>query len=511
VKTGVCDLDISVVLTFMDDRGQTEECVSSWTRGQTLPRDRYEVIFVASGREPAVEAVARPLLHANDRLVTHRGSNELTLHDFGARQARGKWLLFTEAHCAAQPECLAELVGHLQAHEGRYVGACIRTLSDRSSNALAQLEDRWYREGFESWSSEGDWRKVTIRGTALRRDVYKKSGGFRSEFGCFAECLLAAELDLGGYRLGFAPTAAVKHYNSTSLRELLAYVREFREGEVAFQSLEGSERFAGYFGWESDWSSASAADNRLASRCAARSLRRAIAGARRQGAAAMTRSMLGFYLRAMLDVASLGRARLLRAAALYGLARARFAMPSMGREDRYEHYYALWEAAGNLARQRALSRQARHRARPCSVATVEQLDYCPGEMQPSSLVGFHGREHFEGQSFRWSSPLALVRVSVSAGDYEVRLDTKDIGGSQPPGFIDLYLNGHRLPRADTSIAGCRSFFATGAMFRDGVLQDLVLTSGRLRSVSRREQRILGVPVFSIKFIKRETCGDRSTP
>jgi hypothetical protein len=505
VNTGVCDLDISVVLTFMDDRGQTEECVSGWTRRQTLARDRYEVIFVASGREPAVEAVARPLLHANDRLMTYPASNELALHDFGARQARGKWLLFTEAHCAAEPDCLAELVAHLQAHEGRYVGACIRTLSDCSSNSLAQLEDRWYREGFESWSSAGDWRKVTIRGTALRRDIYKKSGGFRSEFGCFAECLLAAELDLGGYQLGFAPAAAVKHYNSTSLRELLAYVREFREGEVAFQSLEDSERFADYFGWEYNWSNASADDKRTASRCAARSLRRAVAGGRRKGAAAMTRSMLGFHLSAMLDAASLGRARVLRAAARYGLARARFAMPSMSHEDRYQHYCTLWEAAGNLARQRALSRQTRSRARPCSAAAAEQLDYYPGEMKRSSLIGFHAREQFEDQSFRWSSPLALVRVSLSAGDYEVRLDTKDVGGRQPPGFIDLYLNGHPLPRAGTASPGCTSFFATPAMFRSGVLQDLVLTSGRLRGVSRREQRILGVPVFSIKFMKRGAC------
>jgi hypothetical protein len=32
------------------------------------------------------------------------------------------------------------------------------------------------------------------------------------------------------------------------------------------------------------------------------------------------------------------------------------------------------------------------------------------------------------------------------------------------------------------------------------LQALVLVSGRMHGVSRREQRILGVPVFTIKFM-----------
>src|SRR5262245_4657710 len=181
----VRELDLSVVLTLMDDRGHTTECLSSWTRGQTLARERYEVVVVASGREPEVEAIARPLLTAHDRMLKYEAANELTLVEFGARQARGKWLLFTEAHCVAEPACLAELVAHLQTHESQFAGACIRSTTDGSSHPLARLEERWYREGFAAWSREGDWRKVTIRGTAVRRDAYENVGGFKSDFGCF--------------------------------------------------------------------------------------------------------------------------------------------------------------------------------------------------------------------------------------------------------------------------------------------------------------------------------------
>jgi hypothetical protein len=267
------DPELSVVVTLMDDRGHSEECLSSWTRGQTFARDRYEVIVVGSGREAGIEAIARPLLGANDRLLRFEASNELALHHFGAQQARGKWLLFTEAHCVAEPG-LGELIAYLRQHESRYVGACIRSTTDNSTNRLAQLEERWYREGFSEWSREGDWRKVTIRGTAVGRDVYKNVGGFKSEFGCFAEILLAAELDANGYRLGYAPSAAIKHYNSHHVSEILGYVREYREGEAAFQSREDTALFANYFGWSRNWDDASVAERRLALACAWQSLKR---------------------------------------------------------------------------------------------------------------------------------------------------------------------------------------------------------------------------------------------
>jgi len=253
MNASVAKLDLSVVLTLMDDRGQTTECLSSWTRRQTLARERYEVIVVGSGREPEVEASARPLLTDRDRLLRCEATKELALHDFGARQACGKWLLFTEAHCAAEPNCLVELVAYLEAHEFEFAGACIRSLTDGSSHPLARLEERWYRDGFAAWSRENDWRKVTIRGTAIRRDAYEKVGGFKSEYGCFGETLLAAELDASGYRLGYAPAAAIKHYNSTSLHEVLAYVREYRMGEVAYQSQCSNEKFEAYFSGSQTW------------------------------------------------------------------------------------------------------------------------------------------------------------------------------------------------------------------------------------------------------------------
>jgi hypothetical protein len=476
VNAPVCELDLSVVVTLMDDRGHMEECLSSWTRGQTLARGRYEVIVVGSGRELEVEAIAHPLLTAGDRMLKCEATNELALHNFGARHARGKWLLFTEAHCAAEPGCLAELVAYLQAHESQYAGACMRSVTDGSSHLLARLEERWYRDGFAAWSREGDWRKVTIRGTAVLRDAYEKVGGFKSEFGCFAETILAAELDASGYRLGYAPAASIKHYNSNSLHELLAYVREYRAGEVAYQSQCRNEQFQAYFGWFRTWDEAGAADRELA------------------------RAMLEVLTRWAWDAVSAGQAELFKAAAAYAAARAQFASPWLDGDERYRRFCRLWEVAGDLARQRSLFQRKPPAERQNRPATPLTLEYRPGVGPSSDLIGFHARETFDGQPFRWGSPLALVHVAVPPGDYEVRLDTKNIWGGHRPGLVEFYLNGHRMPPAGAWMEGQITFCANHTMFRAGASQDVVLASGRFRAVGPAERRVLGVPVFAITFV-----------
>jgi hypothetical protein len=505
VKALPGEIDLSVVVTLMDSRGQVKECLSSWTRGQTLARECYEVIVVGSGRESEIEVLAQDLLTADDRLLRFEAANELALHDFGAQRARGRWLFFTEAHCQADPDCLAALLTYLQTHAGQYAGACIRTTSDGSADRIARLEERWYQEGFAAWSQEEDWRKFTIRGTAVLREAYAKVGGFKSEYGCFAEVLLAAELDAGGYRLGYAAAASIKHYNSTRIGELLAYVREYREGEVAFRSRGASGRLARYFGWSESWREQRPVDRRQALACATRSLLRAMVRPWRPGAAAKAFAALETLLRLPIDLVSAGGASLLQASLAYAWARLLFAWPWLEPERRYRRYCRLWDAAGELARQRALRRQKPSGSSSDPPPASETLDYRPGEMPSGDLIGFHGSEQFEGRRFRWSSPLALVRLRLPPGPYVVRLDLGSLGAPLASEFVDLYLDGRLLRRGDDIQAGQGIFRPEPGQFRDRPPENLILVSGRIRAASP-EVRALGVPVFGIEFLPEESAG-----
>jgi Glycosyltransferase like family 2 len=299
--------ELSVVLTLVDHQGHAAECVESWARGQDLPRERYEVIVVGSGGERQVEDQVRPLLADEDRLLREASSEELELHDRGAREARGRWLLFTEAHTVAEPSCLSSLLRYLFEHESGQTGACIRSTPDGSSHPVAKCEQRWYADGFEEWSRDGDWRKVTIRGFAIRRDAYLDSGGFEHRYGCFAETALAATLADRGHRLGYAPEAAIKHYDATSLGQLTGYVREYREGEIAYRASHPAEYCERYFG----------------------------------------------VLPPPMD-----RADRIRALLRYLRARVRFRRPFLDDDERYTRFKELWMATSDREQQRAMDRGA---------------------------------------------------------------------------------------------------------------------------------------------------------
>ena len=297
--------DISVVLTLLDHNGHGVECVESWARRQDLGRDRYEVIVVGSGGETEVEARVRPLLGAEDHLLRLESPREPDLHDHGARAARGRWLLFTEAHCIAEPSCLTSLLGFLSDGGSAYVGAAIRSFAGPTADVIARCERRWYDDGFKEWSREGDWRKVTIRGFAIRRDVYLEVGGFEYRFGCFAETALAATLDSRELRLGYTPDAAVEHYDATEMAELMRYIREYRQRELAYRATRPRDYCERYFGV---WPPPEGRRGRLAT-----------------------------WL------------RFLRA-------RARFSRPGLDDDERYRRFRELWMAASDHEQQRALAR-----------------------------------------------------------------------------------------------------------------------------------------------------------
>ena len=110
----VTGVEMSVLLPLQEDRESGVEAVRNWTRSQTLSRDRYELVAIAPGLDADLEERARPLLGSQDRWIAHPSENEYELFNLGAREARGRFLFFTEAHCVPEPDCLEAMVTHLE-------------------------------------------------------------------------------------------------------------------------------------------------------------------------------------------------------------------------------------------------------------------------------------------------------------------------------------------------------------------------------------------------------------
>jgi predicted dehydrogenase/glycosyltransferase involved in cell wall biosynthesis len=478
--------EFSVVLPLPDHRGHAVACLRSWIAEQTFGGDRYEVILVDDGADSPLAERLRGLLRPHDRLLRVRARNELEMYHRGAEAARGRFLLFTESHCTAEPECLAELSAYLARTD--VAGACLRSVSG-DQPPMARLEDRMFKESFRTWSQPGDWRKVIMRGFALRRDVYREVGGFEHRFDRFAELALAATLHARGVVLGYAPGAAVRHFDSVSFAELFPPVASFTHGECAYRAERPAAYCDRYFGSPPEWRDRL----RLRPEVAREVARAAWRGLWRDGwrhgaggvafALTMAREVASWLPSALLGA----RPHLLRARLRLLRARVRLLL-GRGDEARYRAYLRLWDAMVTLARVTYLA------SRPPAPAPGDGPpggDVDLAEVVEDALVGFHDPETWNGRSFRWMRPLGVVRLHLAPGEYEVVLDTGGVAGDVPRPLAVSW-NGHRVPALRTD--GTRARFRISAgWFVSGPVQTLAIASAALRPLPP-ERRRLALPL-----------------
>ncbi|MEZ0386866.1 MAG: glycosyltransferase family 2 protein, partial [Verrucomicrobium sp.] len=234
---------VSIVTTLEYPRLQPLVCLESWTKGQTLPQDESELIVVASGRHGWLEREVSGILRPQDRMIQVKTKDEMALYDAGVREARGTWIMFTEPHCLANPDCIAELIRYCDEHD--LAGACVRTLpTPPDDRRISRMEGRMYEEAAALWTKEKDWRKFTKRGTLLKRSAYVEAGGLPPGHLRYGEITLAATLHELGHRVGYTAAAGITHYNPKNLGELLGYVWEFRRMERKV-ALSGSQKGKG--------------------------------------------------------------------------------------------------------------------------------------------------------------------------------------------------------------------------------------------------------------------------
>ena len=114
------------------------------------------------------------------------------------------------------------------------------------------------------------------------------------------------------------------------------------------------------------------------------------------------------------------------------------------------------------------------------------------------LVNFYEPENANDQSFRWSEPLAMVRMDVPANDYRVTIDTGSLRGENCQFSFRLYWNDQRLIRSQIEINdGEISFNVNREMFIQNDEQRLTISCKPLSAENGR--RKLGMPIKWIRL------------
>ena len=224
---------ISILVPFRDKPELLEACVDSILKKSTYRN--FEIVGIDNNSSgAATQALLRSLQQRDSRVRFVRYEapfNYSAINNFGARHARGEYLLFLNNDTEViAPDWLEALLAHAQRPEVGVVGAKLLYADDTLQHAGVIIglggvaghahlflagDDPGY---FSRAQLTQQLSAVTFACAMTRRDVFEKIGGLNETQLCIAFndidfCLRARE---AGYLVVYTPDAVLHHYESKS-------------------------------------------------------------------------------------------------------------------------------------------------------------------------------------------------------------------------------------------------------------------------------------------------------
>lgn len=483
--------ELSVLIPLEDPRGDGAKHLRTWSAEQSLDRERYQLVLASGGDDEAAESRARAELAPHDALDRAPGQSLIGLWNAAAARADADWLLLTENHCEADPACLAA-VARAIAERGDDHEAFTLEHGHITATATGDLNARWFDEVYEDWARPGQWTRLNLVGFVIRRDAFEGAGGLEPDYGLFSAPFLSARLDDQGARVGHVPEARVLHVHPDEIHEHHEHSADFAWGECEARRREGRDFFERYFGAAPGWVDQAPYQPRLARQelralcsCAARA---AIRG--RRDLPWLFRELLGRVPGALTGP----RLRELGLRLDFSVSEYVAAKLPAPPDVRWRAFLRAQDRVLGLTQSRWVSQRgggASPRPGVAGEQTVETLAH-------DALMGVHALERHDRGAFRWTEPVATLRLARPGGPSRLRLATNGLRGTPHEHVRAVYLDGHKLPATGIASDGAALVVDLPAG-RPGETSTLTLLSRPLepRRLGSSDTRRLGLPVFGV--------------
>lgn len=208
---------ISVVVPVRNAAATLGACLEALAR-QTVPAGSYEIVVVNDGSTDNTRQVA--LAHAVGCLdIAPAGPAAARNH--GAAQARGELILFTDGDCAPAADWIENMSAPFADPEVVGARGVYRT---RQTRLIARFVQQEYQDKYDRTAQRASIDFIDTYSAAYRRAVFQANGGFETAFSApsVEDQEFSFRLAEKGYKLVFAPRAAVYHQHDRTLAE---YVR----------------------------------------------------------------------------------------------------------------------------------------------------------------------------------------------------------------------------------------------------------------------------------------------
>lgn len=195
--------------------------------GQSLAPDRFEILLVDN--EPSGSGDAAPALPANARLLACATPGSYAARNAGAAQARGAWLVFTDADCRSEPGWLASLAAAAVAHPAGLLAGPVRLEGTAAPNPC-EIYDmvrgipqaRYVARGYAATAN-----------LAVPAALFRGLGGFDAARFSGGDAEFCRRAGRAGHALTLVPAACVTHPARASWDELAAKARRIKGGQIA--------------------------------------------------------------------------------------------------------------------------------------------------------------------------------------------------------------------------------------------------------------------------------------
>ena len=486
---------ISIIIPLFDARIGEEDCVGSWVNQDGFAAEKYEILVISDGASPEMEDRIRTVLRPGDRIERHAPQKVLGLYHTGAQTARADLLLFTELHCVARPDCLKAIAAYFATHEVQ--GACLKS-EPGCLTPFARAESIKFEEYFEQCSQPGDWRKVQVRGFAVKKTAYFDVGGFEPDTAYFGDFALGAAFDANGMCLGYIPNAIVLHYYSRGFADFAPPVEANTQEECEFRLSHDPDYCHKYFGTPLDWlwreTTRPKITRRLFWPLAKSALRQLLNPGRWYNDGSLIVAAARWAPIAACGLK--GRILALRLAIVW----MRFEAWAWRNNVRalVQTYTKTFSTLETFHRLKFITTHIHEGNRQHSAGAPDQSIDTIGAAVP---FGFYQREQYNERIFRWSAAAGMIGFELPPGSYVFEIEIGNIRGHPDSFLVDVYFNGHRLKKDTLCLSNdrIRGQIAPQHFHPDGQQYLVLICNPIRRSGMSPDQRELGFPMFSFRI------------
>jgi glycosyltransferase involved in cell wall biosynthesis len=216
------ELAFSIIIPTRD-RPDCVACCLQAVAALHPPPGGFEVIVVDDGSLVPLDGIAAPFQQSLSLTVIRQpGAGPGAARNAGARQARGRWLAFTDDDCVPHPDWLAQLLPVLHSNPTALVGG--RTVNGLTGNRYSRASQQLISYLYDYYQARhGQPRFLASCNLAVASEGFTKSGGFDTRYmrASAEDRDLSDRWHATGLPLIYHPGAVVTHRHQLDLRSFL--------------------------------------------------------------------------------------------------------------------------------------------------------------------------------------------------------------------------------------------------------------------------------------------------